>query len=49
MAYPMYPVPLSLAHPDGAKRITQKSKLLDIFHGERKEVEILPNLSALRN
>jgi len=29
--YPLYPIPLSLANPDGSKRSTQKSKLLQIF------------------
>ena len=31
LTYPLYPVPLSLAHPDGTKRQTQKSKLLEIL------------------
>ena len=31
LEYPLYPVPLSLAHPDGSKRSTQKSKLLQVL------------------
>ena len=31
LAYPLYPVPLSLAHPDGSMRHTQKSKLLEVL------------------
>lgn len=31
MAYPLYPVPLSMAYPDGTKRSTQKSNLLEVF------------------
>ena len=31
LTYPLYTVPLSLAFPDGTKRQTQKSKLLEIL------------------
>ena len=31
LQYPLYPVPLSLSFPDGTKRQTQKSKLLEVF------------------
>ena len=31
LTYPLFPVPLSLANPDGTKRSTQKSKLLEII------------------
>ena len=31
LAYPLCPVPLSLAFPDGTKRCTAKSKLLDVI------------------
>jgi len=31
MSYPLYHVPLSLANPDGSKKSTQKSKLMQIF------------------
>ena len=31
LQYPLYPVPLSLSFPDGTKRQTQKSKLLEVL------------------
>lgn len=31
LEYPLYPVPLSLSFPDGTKRQTQKSKLLEVL------------------
>ena len=38
--YPLYPVPLNLAYPDGSKRETQKSKLLEA---------ILPSIPEYQN
>ena len=40
LTYPLYPVPLSLANPDGTKRSTQKSKLLEIFDNTEVNVEV---------
>ena len=31
LAYPLTPVPLSLANPDGSRRVTQKSKLVEVL------------------
>ena len=38
LRYPLYPVPLNLSYPDGSRRETQKSKLLEI---------IAPNVSPI--
>ena len=40
LSFPLYPVPLSLANPDGSKRCTQKSKLLEIFTVSNTNVEV---------
>jgi hypothetical protein len=34
LKYPLFPVLLNLANPDGSKRSTQKSKLLEIISSE---------------
>ena len=39
LSYPLYTVPLSLAFPDGTKRQTQKSKLLQILQFENSGTE----------
>ena len=36
LSYPFYNVPLSLAFPDGTKRLNQKSKLQEIIMKTRK-------------
>ena len=40
LSFPLHPVPLSLANPDGSKRCTQKSKLLEIFIVSNTNVEV---------
>lgn len=37
LSYPLYPVPLSLATPDGSKRSTQKSTLLELLPIKRNQ------------
>ena len=39
LSYPLYPIPLSMAFPDGSKRETAKSKLLQ---------EILPDVPEIK-
>ena len=41
LEYPLYPVPLRLAHPDVSRRSTQKSKLLQVL-GIKESNCILP-------
>ena len=40
LEYPLYHVPLSLAYPDGSKRSTQKSKLLEVILENKVDVSI---------
>ena len=40
LEYPLFPVPLSIAHPDGTRRTNQKSDLLGIIKNHHKSRNI---------
>ena len=47
LMYPLFPFPLSLANPDGTKRSTQKSKLLEIITPKgSNEVPLMQEMST---
>ena len=46
LQYPLTPVPLSLANPDGSRRVTQKSKLVEVLHQFKTSDEQAKNTKA---
>ena len=46
LAYLLTSVPLSLSSPDGSRRVTQKSKLMEVFSQYQEENDVVVEIDA---
>ena len=46
LAYPLTSVPLSLSNPDGSRRVTQKSKLMEVLSQHQEENDVVVEIGA---
>ena len=46
LVYPLTSVPLSLSNPDGSRRVTQKSKLMEVLSQYQEENDVVVEIDA---